>query len=152
MLDIHAQPDLAPTPTEPQLDWAEGSFRRTLVPLDGSPPSWRALGMGVSLARQHDAELWAPCAQGHVAPFPATVGEVQREKERADAHFAESRGVPLHSVIALCQPVGAVLRYARDGAFDPVLVGSGRGGLWSRLAGVASRIGQEAPCSVMVVR
>ena len=138
-------------------------MRRILVAFDGSARSWKALRMGISLAWQHEAELWALSVEEDLPRFPATVGEVQEEKEREDRRYqqlhgcarrlAEDRGVSLHSAIATGRAVPTILRYARGGDFDLILLGGDEHpGAWKTLVGTSSRVSRGACCSVMVVR
>ncbi len=148
---------------EPSTSWNEGSFRRILVAFDGSERSWKALRMGISLAWQHDAELWALSVEENLPRFPATMGEVQDEKEREDREYeelhararelAEARGVSLHSTIVPGRTVPTILSYARGGAFDLIVLGGDvYSNLWKALMGTANRVSRGACCSVMVVR
>lgn len=68
--------------TGPSASPAEGSFSRILVAFNGSETSWKALRMGISLAWQHDAELWILSVEDALPRFPATLGEVHGEKEQ----------------------------------------------------------------------
>lgn len=156
-------PGISPETKEPRARWSEGTFRRILVAFDGSEGSWKALRMGISLAWQHDAELWALSVEEGLPRFPTTVAEVQEEKERQDRHYgelllqaqelAECRGVRLHGDVLPGRAVPTILRYSREGDFDLVVLGADEGnGLWQALVGTASRVSRGACCTVMIVR
>ena len=159
--------DLGPTTSEENSSsstfWNEGCFRRILVAFDGSPGSWKALRMSISLAWQHDAELWAISVEESLPRFPATVGELQEEKERADRFFEElhqkaralagTRGIHLQSRILCGRSSSVIARYADEGGFDLVVLGCrGRGSPWKAFTSTAGRVGRGASCSVMIVR
>ncbi len=148
---------------EPVSTWGEGTFRRILVAFDGSDSSWKALRMAISLAWQHDAELVMLSVEDGLPRFPATVGEVQEEKEREDDFYArlheqarrlaEGRGVKIGSAVMPGRPATAIVHYAREGAFDLVVLGaSSKGWVWDSVFGVGARVGRDACCSVMIVR
>lgn len=146
----------------PQMQWREGSFRRILVAFDGSENSWKALRMGISLAWQHDAELWALSVEEDLPRFPVTIGEVQGEKDREDRYFgelhekarmlAEGRGVKLNCAITPGRVVETITHYARQGNFDLIVIGSTSPGLWKAFLGTSSRVSRRASSNVMVVR
>ena len=148
---------------EPATRWSEGSFQRILVVLDGSKASRKALRMAISLAWQHDAELWALSVEKGLPRFPATVGEVQEEKERQDRYYGElqqqarelagRRGVSLRSEVLPGRGATAITGYARQGGFDLVVLGGDPpGGFWRALTGTSSRVSRGASCSAMIVR
>ena len=157
------EPRISPEVVEPQSQWREGSFRRILVAFDGSEKSWSALRMGISLAWQHDAELWALSVEEDLPRLPVTVGEVEEEKEWEDKYYGELhdqarklamlRGVRLHSAIMPGRAAATIVHYARQGGFDLIVIGgNGRGWLWDALLGTSSRVSRGAPCHVMAVR
>lgn len=163
MSHTYLRPGISPGTEEPLARWSEGSFRRILVAFDGSEGSWKALRMGVSLAWQHDAELWALSVEEDLPRFPAMVGEVQDEKEREDRDYeelhsrarelAEGRGVHLHSAILPGRAVPTILGYAREGGFDLIVLGGDQHpGVWKALIGTSNRVSRGACCAVMVVR
>jgi len=143
--------------------WNEGSFRRILVAFDGSEGSWKALRMGISLAWQHDAELWALSVEESLPRFPATVGEVREEKRLADSAYEElhgramklanARGVTLRSAILPGRAAPTILGYARQGGFDLIVLGGDVcPNVWKALVGTSNRVSRKADCSVLVVR
>lgn len=157
--ELWTTPDVA----VPEARWHEGSFQRILVAFDGSMGSWKALRMGVSLAWQHDCELWVLSVKDGLPHFAAVVGEVVDEKEREDRYYgrlhqlakelADSRGVRLRTAMVVGRAAAGILRFARNGAFDLILIGGeGRQGLWKALVGISSRVSRRASCSVMIVR
>jgi len=150
-------------PQRPELQWVEGSFRKILVVLSDSPTSMHALRTAISLAWQHDAELWALSVEARLSRFPATVGEVEEEKESQDHHpaallnsardAAERRGVRLRGETAYVRGGSAALTYTRHGDFDLVVIGCDRHqDLWHALTCTSGRMVRGVPCSVMVVR
>ncbi len=163
MRRIHVDSPLLTEVEEPKVRWAEGSFRRILVAFNGSQRSWKALRMGISLAWQHDAELWALSVEDHLPGFAATLGEVQEEKEREDHYYqelydrakalAECRGVRLNSAIVPGRAARTIVCYAKEGGFDIIVIGSSaHGGLWEALLSTTGGVSRGAPCTVMIVR
>ncbi|MHB0871127.1 MAG: universal stress protein [Chloroflexota bacterium] len=72
---------------------SENCFRGILVAFNGSPGSWKALRMAVSLAWQHDAELWPLSIEEGLPRFPATVGEVQEESSQRGILHRDDRAL-----------------------------------------------------------
>ena len=139
-------------------------YTKILVPFDGSPGSWKALRKAILLAREHGAETVALSAEAHLPHYPATVGEVQEEKEQENAYFAKEQakaitvaseqGVDLKTEIVPGHAAQTILHYAQAGGFDLIVIGhSGHSGVWGVLLGsTTKRVVDHATCDVLVVR
>jgi nucleotide-binding universal stress UspA family protein len=143
-------------------------IRRILCPVDMQPASARALKNAIHFARRLDAELTVL----HVTPDP--LGESGSEHqlrgepavgtpESYEPHLPEFdqflRSFDFHQVccqkiIRRGKPQDEVGQVARETEADLIVMGStGRTGL-SRMfvGGVARRVAQELPCSIITVR
>lgn len=139
-------------------------YNKILVAFDGSAGSWHALRKAILLAREQGAELTALSVEEHLPRYAATVGEVQEEKEAENHYFARlqaeamaparQQGVELRTVIATGHAAESIVRYAREHAFDLVVISHiGHSGIWGALLGsTTDRVVEHAHCDVLVVR
>jgi nucleotide-binding universal stress UspA family protein len=142
------------------------TLRKILVPVDFSPCSRKALQYAVALARQFRAHLTLL----HVIPtnyfvgsefgpidFPMPEKELREGAERELAAIAAREvGASVPAATAVCQgqPVQEIVRFAREGDLDLILLSThGRTGLKHVLMGsVTENVVRYAPCPVLVVR
>jgi nucleotide-binding universal stress UspA family protein len=139
------------------------SFKRVMVPYDGSPGARRALEVGVDLARSTDAELLVLAIEAHLPHFAATVGEVQEEQllEESEAlvslseaeEYARRRGTAIRTEVRAGRAPHTIVATAKEHDVDLIVIGqSGHSGLLSHLLGTADRVSEQAPCSVLIAR
>ncbi|HOM82103.1 MAG TPA: universal stress protein [Armatimonadota bacterium] len=125
-----------------------------LVPTDGSLASLSAADLGASLA---DA-LGAQATLLHVHPprTPRKAGQAEAEILRTTAEAFTRRGVGVQTMAAAGDPSSAILRVAREGPFDLILMGTyGAGEAWQyrmRMGSVAETVLTGAPCPVILVK
>jgi nucleotide-binding universal stress UspA family protein len=139
-------------------------FQKILLAYDGSEGAIMALNAGINLAKIHQAELCALAVQEKLPRFSGTIDEVQEEKEFADRQYgklleaararAKEAGVDLKTLLRPGHPAQTIVRVAKEGKFDLVLVGhSGLSGVWAAFLGTtAEKVSRHSPCSVLIVR
>ncbi|MDO8692244.1 MAG: universal stress protein [Dehalococcoidia bacterium] len=139
-------------------------FKKILVPLDGSVGSERALKTAIDLGEKYDACLCVLSVEEHLPVYAATVGEVQEAKQEQDNYFkkiqdeatetAQSHGVSVEREILAGHAAETIVRYAGEGGFDLVVIGTHGHSLIRRflLGGTAEKVAAHAPCGVLVVR
>lgn len=140
-------------------------FKKILVGLDGSEGSWRAFRSALPLAKlASDSEVWAVSVEEKLPRMPELIDEFAEERDRENAIFetlqrdatkiAMEAGVSLKTQIIIGHAAQAIVRFAEDGHFDLLVVGSsGHSGVWGRfLGGTADKIVSHAPCDVFIVR
>jgi nucleotide-binding universal stress UspA family protein len=146
------------------------AITRILVPIDFSPSARAALEYATFLAGKLGAELevlhvWEP--PGYVGPdalallpvgsgqpgWEQTRAEVQREVEQQLAR-APARPRALSVRVEAGEPSDAILRLARDGGVDLIVMGThGRTGLSRLLIGsVAEAVLRRSACPVLTLR
>jgi nucleotide-binding universal stress UspA family protein len=139
-------------------------FRRILVGLDGSQGSFCALDAAATLARSFGAELWALGVAEKIPRYAATMGEVDdalddrttslEETMREAAMRALGHGIELFTDIVTGNVAEAIIRYGQQYHFDLIVLGAqGRHALHNLFIGsVTDRVGDQAACSVLIVR
>lgn len=139
-------------------------FKRILVAYDGSDGGRAALAVAIDLARMAEAELGSISVEEHLPRYAATISEVEGAKERIDEHFrtltkdardaAALAGVELDALVRQGHEVAEILRAARGGKFDLLVLGvHGHSRIFERIAGSTSiSVARVAPCSVLLVR
>ena len=137
------------------------SWSKICCPVDFSETSRAALDEAVDLAAHFGAELAllhvfevAPTMVSPPEVFERTVRELERKLELWRAE-AERRGASrVRSTVANGVPAAEIVRFAREGGHDLVVMGThGRRGLRHLVLGsVAERVVREAHCPVLVVR
>jgi nucleotide-binding universal stress UspA family protein len=139
-------------------------YRKILLAYDGSEGANRALEVGVQLAQLHGAELWALAVEERLPRFSGTIDEVQEEKEFANEQYgklleaakvkAKEAGIELKTLMRPGHPAQTIIKAAKEGKFDLVLVGhTGLSGVWAAFLGTtAEKVSRHAPCSVLIVR
>jgi nucleotide-binding universal stress UspA family protein len=144
--------------------------RRILVPVDFSESARKVLDYGLDIARDRGAEVVllhvvglpvAPFDPGYgVAADPRLLDDLRTEGEKALADLAAKaaagagKGVPLRTKIVSGAPSREIVREAREGGFDLVVIGThGRTGLKHVFLGsVAENVVRLSPCPVVTVR
>lgn len=140
-------------------------FRRILVPIDGSPNSYRAVEYAVDLARKYGAEVTLIhvveqhlIIEGSGAPAPLPE-KYYREREEYARKLTmerkerlEGQGIKVETVIARGNPVMEILRAAKG--FDLIVIGSRGLGRFKKLllGSVSGGVLQHSPAPVLVVR
>jgi nucleotide-binding universal stress UspA family protein len=139
-------------------------YRKILLAYDGSEGANLALEVGVQLAQIHGAELWALAVEERLPRFSGTIDEVQEEKQFAIEQYgklleaakvkAKEAGIELKTLMRPGHPAQTIIKAAKEGKFDLVLVGhTGISGVWAAFLGTtAERVSRHAPCSVLIVR
>jgi nucleotide-binding universal stress UspA family protein len=134
---------------------------RILVPVDGSVIATDAVRYVVS-AFGTSANLTImtvlPRERGEV-PSGADSPRRQEGSEESRSHLAaaesvlRSAGIPFQEVTAFGEPAEEIMRAAREGNFDLIVMGRrGRGGLAKALLGsVSERVVRDSGCAVTVV-
>jgi len=133
--------------------------------VDFSEPSRAAMEQAASLAKEHGASLVLvnvfqppPAVATDMIDSPAAFEALASEAEtllatwRDEAQRACGSEVFIRRLVG--EPAGALVKLARGGAVDLLVLGThGRRGLAHLVLGsVAERVVREAPCSVLVVR
>ena len=139
-------------------------FRKILVANDGSEGGKKALAAGIAMAKTFEAELHCISVKERPSHFAETVGEVMEEREEAAKYFAHvtaegvtkarEAGVELRYEVRQGHEVETIIRFAREGHFDLLVVGfMGHSRVFDRIWGGSSQnLTRLAPCSVMVVK
>ena len=140
-------------------------WKRICCPVDFSETSRVALETSAGLAKREGAELALvyvlemPAAVAEFPMLPAefleqTTREVEKKLERWRSEAEGLRGGPVRAEVVSGSPAGEIVRHARAGGFDLLVVGThGRTGIRHLVLGsVAERVIREAHCAVLVVR
>ncbi|MDJ0269854.1 MAG: universal stress protein [Aigarchaeota archaeon] len=149
------------------------SFKKILVPVDGSEFSGKAVRVAVELAKRYDGSITllhvisAPSSYLVAVPAAGATVEFVEEyyaqaKKRAEEWMGkyvaelESLGVKASSVVleGASSVVEAITNYAENEKFDLIIIGTrGLSGFKRLLVGsVASGVVSHARCSVLVVK
>ncbi len=138
-------------------------FKKILVAYDGSKGATRALNLAISMAREHEAELWVLSVAEHLPRFPATIAETDEalhREEQALTHvqhkarlIAEEEGVAVQMITRAGHAGQAIIQAATEGQCDLLVLGrSGHSEVWGRFMGsTADKVSRHAPCSVLIV-
>ena len=138
-------------------------FRKILAANDGSPGAFAALAAALDIAAKCGAELHMICVE-EIPYFPATIDEVDEEREAAAHRFASvsersmqlaaARSVSLEAHVIPGHPVPTIVEFVRTHGFDLLVVGfMGHSALYNRLIGsTTDRLVDHAPCAVLVVK
>lgn len=138
-------------------------FKRILVGYDGSDGSKRALMTALALGRQFDSQICAVSVEGKLPRYAATLGEVEEvEQERHEYYdgiqsearqIAATYGVELGTVVAPGAPAETIVKTAREGGYNLIVMGhKGHSRLHEYLVGAtADRVAHLAPCAVLIV-
>jgi nucleotide-binding universal stress UspA family protein len=140
---------------------------RVLVATDGSTSSITAARRGLAVLDPAAAVTVVSVVQHPVAVAPITgVGALplegldpetfehdRRRAEEAVETTTEALGIVAHGEVLDGDPGEAICRYAAEGGFDTIVVGSHGAGLMRRLlvGSVSHHVLHHAPCPVLVV-
>ena len=139
---------------------------KILIPVDGSSHSERAVKQVLELA-DSGAKLeitllnvQVPIASGHVRMFISQDEVNSYHQDEGLAALANSRalleaaGVPYNYHIGVGRVAETIVRFAREGNFDKIVMGThGRGGLLELLLGsVAHEVLKNATVPVLLVK
>jgi len=139
-------------------------FSRILIAHDGSAGAKKALTAAITLAKRFGAELHSVSVKERHAHFEETVGEVMEEQEEANRFFARvtteaqaeaaTAGIDLKSTVLSGHEVETIIKFARDGHYDLLVVGfMGHSRAFGRIwGGTSQNLTKTAPCSVLVVK
>jgi nucleotide-binding universal stress UspA family protein len=151
-------------------------FGKILVPLDGSDHSLRALEIAIQMAKKFDGKITLihiysvgdkavvmtePTAPNvpimAPADFTRVMEAVQEAGEEMLAHgrkMGEAKGVPVETLLKEGHNVKEILKTARDGEFNLIVMGA-RGVSRIReilLGSVSEGVIRNAPCPVLVTK
>jgi len=139
-------------------------FRKILVAHDASEGAKKAFATALDLAVLCDAELETISIVEVHSHFAATMGEVAEEKEEETKTYmqlkeevgrmAAARGISVRSTTKVGHEVETIIRHARDGGYDLLVVGfMGHSRVFGRIwGGTSQNLAKLAPCSVLVVK
>jgi nucleotide-binding universal stress UspA family protein len=139
-------------------------FSKILVANDGSDGGKKALVAAITIAARFSSELESVSVKEKPSHFAETVGEVMEEQEEADKYFvrvtaeatalAEREGVKLRCVVLSGHEVETIIRYAREGGFELLVIGfMGHSRVFGRIwGGTSQNLAKTSPCSVLVVK
>jgi nucleotide-binding universal stress UspA family protein len=139
------------------------SFKKILIPTDGSEYTKAAIAKGLSLAKQMDAEVTAMYVVDQTSfinfPMDSTIVSVYTllEKEGKDAidfviKEGERQGLKVKTLIEEGSPSRKIIDASKN--FDLIVMGTlGRTGVSKMLLGsVAEKVIRLAQCPVMVIK
>jgi nucleotide-binding universal stress UspA family protein len=139
-------------------------FTKILVGHDGSEGAKKALAAAITLAKKFGAELHSVSVKERPSHFVETVGEVMEQQEEATKFFARvtaeakaeaaAAGVDLQSTVLSGHEVETIVKFAREGHYDLLVVGfMGHSRAFGRIwGGTSQNLTKTAPCSVLVVK
>jgi nucleotide-binding universal stress UspA family protein len=144
-------------------------INKVLVPIDGSVCSHEAMQFAVRLAAKHGAEIclfhvistypWRYCFEtpecSLIPPIPMKKLEEEAEQILLSAlTLVEEDNVKIRAEIDYGYPAKRIVRMAKEGGFDLIVMGSNRLGFLGRLAfgSVSEEVVHKAPCPVLVMK
>lgn len=139
-------------------------FTKILVANDGSEGGKKAFAAALVMAKRFGAELHSISVKERPSHFAETVGEVMEEQEEADMFFgrvtgeailqAKQEGLDLRCAVLPGHEVETIIRFARDGHFDLLVIGfMGHSRVFDRFWGGSSQnLTRLSPCTVLVVK
>lgn len=142
-------------------------IKKILVPVDFSASSDEAIQFAGDLSRRYEAPLELLHAfhpptyalpEGYVVPtgeqYKAIMEALHKQLTAAEAKATAAGAVFVHSTLKDAGTVSEILREAKEGAYDLIVMGThGRSGLKHMLVGsVAENVVRSAPCPVITVR
>jgi nucleotide-binding universal stress UspA family protein len=138
-------------------------YRKVLIANDGSEGAGRALRTAISLASVLRAELHMISVE-ELPRFPATIDEVDEEKQEANRIFdrviararvqAKAAHVKIETHVVAGQAVSSIVEFIEREGCDLLVIGyMGHSALYNRLIGsTTDRLVELAPCEVLVVK
>jgi len=139
-------------------------YRKILAAHDGSEGAQKAFAAALDLAMRYGAELHLISVVEVHSHFASTVGEVWEERDEEDKLYAKvreeagriarERGVPLQVKTVAGHEVEAIIRHAREGGYDLLVIGfMGTSKVFGRIwGGTSQNLTKLSPCSVLVVK
>ena len=139
-------------------------FTKILVANDGSEGGKKAFAAALVIAKTFGAELHSISVKERPSHYAETVGEVMEEQEEADKFFrqvteearskAQQEGVDLKCAVLAGHEVETIIRFARDGHFDLLVIGfMGHSRVFERFwGGTSQNLARLSPCPVLVVK
>lgn len=139
-------------------------FKKILIANDGSEGAKKALKTAIDLAKKYNAELHSISVEEGVPHYAATIGEVEEFRKEANEFFkkindeaveeAGKEGIELHTKVQAGHEVETIVRYAKEGNFDLLVIGfMGHSKIFGRVWGSTSQnITKLSPCTVVVVK
>jgi len=144
------------------------SFKKILVPVDGSKSSLQSLDMAAALAKKMGSETTII----HVIPEfvgvpaegePKAIGNevVSHFDQKAESIMADARsllaeeGIDVKAdVLRYRDPADAILEFAKDGEYDLIIMGNGEDDRWEldTVGGVAERAAKRWSGPVLIVK
>jgi len=136
---------------------------KVLVATDGSEQSMKAVLRALDLAEKQGAEVTIMAVAYYIKDYFDDMPPNVQDKLEAEAATAlkkakalfDAKGIPANTELQAGQvPANNIIRFAEDGKFDRIIVGSsGIHGLERVLMGsTAAKVVAHAPCEVTVVR
>jgi nucleotide-binding universal stress UspA family protein len=139
-------------------------YHKILVAHDGSEGAHKAFAAALDLAARYGAELHMISVIEVHAHFASTMGEVIEERDEENKLYAQvkqdatrmasERGVPLHAKTVAGHEVETIIRFAREGGHDLLVIGfMGHSRVFGRIwGGTSQNLAKLSPCSVLVVK
>jgi nucleotide-binding universal stress UspA family protein len=139
-------------------------FKKILIANDGSEGAKKALRAAIALAKTFGAEIQSISIKERPSHYAETVGEVMEDQEEADRFFAGvnadakamaiREGLDLKCTVLPGHEVETIIRFARDGFFDLLVVGfMGHSRAFGRIwGGTSQNLVKTSPCSVLVAK
>jgi nucleotide-binding universal stress UspA family protein len=154
----------------------DGTFKRILVPFDGSRYSRNAIGQTISIAKMFDSEIYIITAvdtsdyppgmllgllkkdkrlEESINEYISAVKSQVRKELLAEVGVCKARGISktFYDIIS-GHPVESILKFMRGRKIDLIVMGSqGRHGLAKiiTLGSVSRKVTELATCPVMIV-
>jgi len=136
---------------------------KVLVATDGSEQAMKAVHRALDLAEKQGAEVTIMAVAYYIKDYFDDMPPNVQDKLEAEAATAlkkakalfDAKGIPANTELQAGQvPANNIIRFAEDGKFDRIIVGSsGIHGLERVLMGsTAAKVVAHAPCEVTVVR
>jgi len=138
-------------------------FSTVLIANDGSEGAFKALETAIVLAKEHDAKLHMITVE-EMPRFPASIDEVEEEKDEANHRFApvlgraqaqaRQAGVEIETHLVPGHVAASIVEFIKQRQVDLLVVGfMGHSQLYERvIGGTTDRLVRLAPCSVLVVK
>ncbi|HXX24033.1 MAG TPA: universal stress protein [Terriglobia bacterium] len=140
-------------------------FKNILIANDGSEGAKKALRAAIALAKTFGGTLQSISIKERPSHYAETVGEVMEEQEEADRFYArvtaEAKALAaeeglseLKCTVLPGHEVETIIRFARDGGFDLLVVGfMGHSRAFGRIwGGTSQNLVKTSPCSVLVAK
>jgi nucleotide-binding universal stress UspA family protein len=140
-------------------------YKNILIANDGSEGAKKALRAAIALAKTFGATLQSISIKERPSHYAETVGEVMEEQEEADKFYArvtaEAKALAaeeglneLQCTVLPGHEVETIIRFARDGGFDLLVVGfMGHSRAFGRIwGGTSQNLVKTSPCSVLVAK